>query len=145
MPHRMFLAKLLSLALIGLGACASIEDTTHDHHHPGEPAASNPGKRWLPDSSLRVGMARIQQATNDAADPKARSALASEIESSVQFMFQNCKLEPDADAALHPLLARLLGVANQLKKDPESSVPIQIVVDTLAEYRELFDDPLISD
>ncbi|MBK8284456.1 MAG: hypothetical protein IPK97_05995 [Ahniella sp.] len=142
----------LTIVLLGLPTLASgasevlaapagtepvTEPDTHDHHHSTEvpeAAASTDGKRWSTDASLREGMARIQQATSKAttADPKTVLALADEIGASVQFMIKHCKLEPEADATLHPLLARLLQTSAELRKDPSSGASIQVVVDTWA-------------
>ena len=152
-----FRTALLTITLLGLPAFAirasevltapaGTEPDTHAHHHSTEvpeAAASTDGKRWSTDASLREGMARIQQATSKAttADPKTVLTLADEIGASVQFMIKHCKLEPEADATLHPLLARLLQTSAELRKDPSSGASIQVVVDTLGTYRRLFDDP----
>ena len=59
-------------------------------------------------------------------------------------MFAECKLEPEPDAALHPLLARVLVAADTLSTsgfDADALADLQAVV---ARYPLLFDDPAWS-
>lgn len=113
---------------------------------PGDqPSAA--GHRWVADASLRTGMQRVRRAS-DALDHLQHGhldagqvrALASEIDASVEFMFANCRLDPEPDAALHGLLARLLAASGALRDKPDDAAPVAEVRAVLAGYRQQFDD-----
>lgn len=110
---------------------------------PPSPAAT----RWLADAPLRAGMARVRAATEALAhaehqhlDQKQVLALADEVSSAVKWMFAECKLEPAPDAALHPLLARLLAASQALRDAPEDLAPLAELRAVLARYEQLFQE-----
>jgi len=45
-------------------------------------------------------------------------SLSATVEQNVTYMIQNCKLEPQPDAALHVLIGRMLTAVEAMKKDP---------------------------
>lgn len=110
-----------------------------------------PARRWTPDAPLSRGMQRVRAATAtlahgshaDLDDAQVRN-IAAELKSAVDMMFAECKLEPEPDAALHPLLARVLVASNTLSEsgfDANALAELQAVV---ARYPRLFDDPTWS-
>lgn len=147
---------LLSCALLALAACAPAGETPA----PGAAAPVAPAEtaapvaaapppppaaaRWQADAPLRAGMARVRAAT-DALEQGGQGraqvlALADEIESAVKSMIAQCKLEPAADAALHPLLARLLVASQALRDAPEAPAPLAELRAILAGYEQLFEE-----
>lgn len=60
-----------------------------------------------------------------------------EVEATVKDIFANCKLEPAADAAIHPVLAEILNGANLLKKGDAKGGHDKIH-HALLKYEELF-------
>lgn len=110
------------------------------------PPAAPP--RWPVDAPLHAGMLRIRTATealenaeHGRLDATQTAVLASEIESATQRIFAECKLEPDADAALHPLLARVLAASRDLRAKPDDLAPVGELREVLRLYPLRFNDP----
>ena len=122
----------------------------HDHEHDhGAPPQLAEGQLWATDAPLRAAMVRIRaaveqhtpsyrQGTLQAAQAQA---LASAIEDDIDYMIANCKLEPEPDAALHVLIARMMNAATALKTDPMSETGLPQAVSALSEYGSTFDHP----
>ncbi|HEY9144610.1 MAG TPA: DnrO protein [Arenimonas sp.] len=121
------------------------------HAGHGAPEQALPARRWKPDVPLSRGMQRVRAATETLGhgshghldDGQVRN-IAAELKSAVETMFAECKLEPEPDAALHPLLARVLVAADTLSTsgfDADALADLQAVV---ARYPLLFDDPAWS-
>lgn len=145
------LISILALALAGVGAVALLHLYGPAEHGHGQHAASelvlNDGKRWATDAPLRQGLERIRDAAipvvaASSARPLTKdeaSALSSAIKDQVQFLVENCKLEPKADAALHVLLNDFLEGAGALATDPTSKPALERVVKALDLYPQYFD------
>ena len=67
--------------------------------------------------------------------------MAAEVEDAAAYMFGHCTLAPEPDAALHGVLARLLGGARALAADPADTTPVAAMREAVADYPRLFDDP----
>lgn len=128
---------------------ADAHDAHHGSHdvHPNSASTLRAGERWRTDESLRTGMLRIQNAvTHASAAGKPISAekareVAQTVEQNVAYIVQNCKLEPNADAALHVIIAQMMTAATQLKKEDASrDVGVTQLNEALATYRKTFDD-----
>ncbi len=145
-------AGLILVASISVQA-EQTEHTEHAAHaHPlhsatvAEPAAA--GQRWMADAPLREGMARIGK-ERQALGPLEHGHLAAKhvtvhaeaIRAAVNFMFANCRLDPEPDSALHPLLAQLIGASQALLELPSDPAPLAEVDAALARYKQLFDEP----
>jgi hypothetical protein len=112
----------------------------------GDPAAA--AARFVADEPLSRGMARVRAATDllahaamghmDATQVKAQAA---ELKSAVDTMFAECKLEPAADAAVHPLLARVLTASAAMADGEYDAAAHADLKAVLVRYAELFDDP----
>lgn len=161
--HPTLLLAVLLLAAPGLapgsdatsGHEAHAADPADDAHaaHAAQAAADDalPSRRWTPDAPLSRGMQRVRAATatlehgsHGHLDEAQVRNIAAELKSAVEMMFAECKLEPEPDAALHPLLARVLVASNTLAEsgfDAEALAELQAV---LARYPRLFDDPAWS-
>lgn len=110
--------------LLATSGTANAANDDHHHQHAAESAESST-KRFAADKELRTRM-EIIMTTMDSLHaekmPKAQvQAAGTKIEKTVQDIFKNCKLEPEADAAIHPILAKILEAANLLKKGERAS------------------------
>lgn len=123
-------------------------------HAQDEPpvAPQFPARRWVPDAPLSEGMLRVRAVTGALAhgghghlDDAQVQGIAAELQSAVEAMFAQCKLEPEPDAALHPLLARVLGAAAVLRERGFDEDALATLGQVLADYPRLFDDPAWSD
>ena len=151
MTRRNLLISTLMLALAGVGAIALLHlygPAEHGHgQHGMSELALNDGKRWATDAPLRQGLERIRDGVApiiaaSTARPLTKdeaTALSSAIKDQVQFLVENCKLEPRADAALHVLLNDFLQGADALAADPASKAGLERVVKALNLYPQYFD------
>jgi hypothetical protein len=143
---------VLALAC-GLGLVTAAQASpqhAHEGHpaHVGTAAAPAPAQRWTPDASLRDGMRRVHAAVDELrhyemghmSAPMAVDR-ATTVEQAVSFMFAHCKLAPEPDAALHGILAPLLGAAQALKHDPKDIGAVARMRAAIAPYPQYFDDP----
>ena len=64
------------------------------------------------------------------------------IKTTVEDIFKTCKLAPDADAAIHPILADLLKGADLLKADKKEEGH-QVIHSALTKYTQFFNDPAV--
>jgi hypothetical protein len=138
---------LLSLPLLFAFALPA---AAQDHAHRGidAVATSAPAQRWKTDAPLREGMGRIRGAMEGLQHyehghmgPEQAAQLASSIERDVNFIVANCKLEPTADAALHPMIGALMKGAQALKATPKDLSAIPPMRGALQDYARQFDDP----
>ena len=143
-------AALLCAILAPSALPAAAQD--HAGHHAPTPAAATakptPGKRWATDAPLRKGMAEIRAAVDALRHyehghlgPKDAVTLATTVETQVAYVVANCKLEPQADAALHVIIARLLQGAAALKANPKDTAALATLRQALQDYPRQFDDP----
>lgn len=141
---RPLLPCLLSvLVAIPLSAVAA----SHEHQ-PAAAAAEAPARRYATDLVLREEMRGIRAAVEGLdhyahghIEPALAVQLAGQVEERVRTIIANCKLPPDADAALHVVIVPLMQNAGALKKNPQDLAAIQPMRDALAQYARQFDDP----
>ena len=120
-----FPVLLASLAL-ALSANSHAADA---HQHDGHSSASpqplqlNAGQKWATDAPLRQAMNDINQAMvkalplihkNQFGD-EAYQALAATVSQKVAYTVEHCKLEPQADAMLHLVIADLMAGAEKME------------------------------
>lgn len=137
----------------GFGLAVAAQAAPQDvHEHHAAPAAASavavPAQRWVPDAPLRAGIRRAYTAVDqlqhyEKGHMTASMAAdrASEVEGAVTYMFANCKLTAEPDAALHGILVPLLGAAQALKTDPQDVEAVADMRAALARYPQYFDDP----
>ena len=153
--------SLLTLGIISLAfslapsqaAATHAQDATAaaEHQHEAHAAATlatpKPGQRWATDAPLREGMGRIRHSV-DALGHLAKGSqnagqakeLAAGIEKDVNFLITNCKLQPEADAALHLIIAKLLQGAHAIKADPSDPKAVELLREAVADYGRSFDE-----
>ena len=147
--------RLITLSLPLLLALA-VPAAAQDHaHHSADAvdavdaaAAPAPAQRWKTDAPLREGMGRIRGAVEGLQHyerghmgPEQATELANGIARDVNFIVANCKLEPSADAALHPIIGALMKGALALKAKPADLAAIPPMRSALQDYARQFDDP----
>lgn len=127
----------------------------HAHEHHAEPTATSaasavpvPVQRWAPDASLKIGIRRAYAAVeqlkhHEMGHMSVTMAVdrATEVEAAATYMFANCKLAAEPDAALHGILVPLLGAAQALKADPHNVKAVGDMRAALTHYPHYFDDP----
>ncbi len=99
------------------------ESVHHDHDSKTKGTEIKLSKRFLADDSLKKRMNSIleemEKLTKIESVPEKKKQVVitgSSVETIVQDIFKSCKLAPDADAAIHPILAQILKGAAMLKK-----------------------------
>jgi hypothetical protein len=143
---------VLALAC-GLGlAMATQASPQHAHEghaaHAATAAAPASAQRWTPDAPLSEGMRRAHAAVDELrhyemghmSAPMAVDR-ATAVEEAVTFMFANCKLAAEPDAALHGILVPLMSAAQTLKADPKKVSAVADMRAAIARYPQYFNDP----
>lgn len=150
MPHPCLLALALALSLASLPALA--QEGPHGHA-PGHVASGTadveaPAQRWATDAPLREGMREIAGIVGALGhyemghvETGQAVMLAGQVNDAIADIVANCRLEPDADAALHIVLAALAQGATRFQQEPGDHAPIAAMRQALADYARLFDDP----
>lgn len=126
----------------------------HSHSHDAaEPAqlTLNNGRKWATDDNLRLAMSRIRDALaaelpaihSGKATAAQYRALAQKTDDQIAFMVKNCKLEPQADAMLHLVLADIIAGSDAMKgKDSnEAHKGAAKIAHALDNYAAHFDHP----
>lgn len=112
-----------------------------------EPPLPPDGERWQADAALTRGMQELRavaqslQELPQEADPAAVAALGERVEHSVHRMFAECRLAPEPDAALHALLAEVIGARQQLAAGESEPGAAQA---TLARVLEQYDQRFVD-
>ena len=148
-----FAATLATAALLGVGTQPVLAQE-HEHSHGTAAPAQltlNNGQKWVTDDNLRLGMSRIRDALAaelpsikaGKASLKQYRSLAKKTHARIEFMVQHCKLEPQADAMLHLLLADVSAGADamQAKQASEARHGAQQIAHALENYDAYFDHP----
>lgn len=124
----------------------------HEQHAPAAAGAQDsPAQRYATDAPLRKGMAEVRVAVdglgayeNGHLSAAQAIPLATTIQEQIDYMVANCKLEPQADAALHGIIAKLGAGAQALKTDPTDLTAIPPMREAVADYPRIFDDPAFA-
>lgn len=150
LPVTLISGFLLLAGSAGALAQTPISDHQHDDAHA-EDATLNldHGEKWKTDAPLRQGMENINAAVMDAVPAyhqetltKADSEkLATEISTQVNYLIENCELEPGADATLHVLIGELLTAANKVSVNPMSEQGMPGLVKAMQQYQDYFEHP----
>jgi hypothetical protein len=125
----------------------------HAHHPAAAPAtqAAAPAIRYATDAPLRKGMADIriavgmlEHAGHGHLDAAQVRNLVAGIERSIGTIIAECKLAPEADAALHGIIGGLGQGIAALKEDPADMAPLAGMRAALDDYARMFDDPGVA-
>lgn len=125
----------------------------HAHHPAAAPAtqAAAPAVRYATDAPLRKGMADIRTAVgmlehagHGHLDATQVRGLAGNIERAISGIIAECKLAPEADAALHGIIGGLGRGVAALKEHPADMAPVAGMRAALDDYARMFDDPGVA-
>ena len=153
--HRRSVVIAGSCLLLLFNMPVTAETSAHDAHqhnhdeHAVSTLSLDQGKKWQTDAPLRKGMLSINQAAmgatnafhDDALTQPEAQKLATHINQQVEYLVENCKLEPQADAVLHVLIGDLMSGAGELSKQASSSQGLPRIVGVLQQYPKYFDHP----
>jgi len=138
----MTLIKLCIGMLCSLFLAAMAQSPPSDEHalHPASATTVPvPAERWIADAPLREGMGRIQEALKELRqyemghmNETTALGFVATIQDAGAYIFTHCKLKPDADAALHGMLAPLLSAAQTLKSDPHDIAAVAAMRDAVS-------------
>lgn len=110
-------------------------------------AALPDGQRWETDAPLRAGMRNLREATETLnhyemghLDDVQRDNAVEKIDAAIKDMIANCKLKPEADAALHGLLTKFIAGANAARAGTFSKAELAPMQEALRQYPRMFDD-----
>lgn len=144
----------IALGLVLLAGAPATIALAQQHVHPAPAAASTnaaPTQRYATDATLREQMREIrgnvlalERHGHGRIPSEVATQLADEITGHVNTIIVNCKLPPDADAALHDIIGSLLQNASALKADPGRSDAVAGMRKALDQYARTFDDPGFS-
>lgn len=139
--------------LLCLGAVAPAAAQDHAQHEndvavSASPQAPKPAQGWPTDAPLRAGMANIRTSVETLRHLEmghmSRQQALSEvamIDLSIVRIIANCKLDPDADAVLHQVIAKLVHGSAGLKSDLKDKAAMAELRAALLDYQRLFNDP----
>ena len=148
------LNKLITAAIIALAITTPAQAQTpaieHNHGHDEHGASAltlDHGKKWQTDEALRQGMQSIRTEVMNNVDAFHHNQLtqanaekiAKHINDQIGLIASQCKLKPEADAALHVIIGELLTAAEALTKDPQSMQGLPAMVGALQQYPEYFE------
>jgi hypothetical protein len=153
-------STMLAAALaFAFGGAAAAANQSHEHEHAGHDAVQyakldlNAGQKWSTDAPLRHGMENIRAALaaelgaiKSSRRPSAEeyAALAAWVNDEVAGIVQNCKLEPQADAQLHKVIAQIMSGTEAMAGNGTAAsrrAAAQRVAQALDEYERFFDHP----
>lgn len=128
---------------------SSESQAAHEHDNNATAPVPPDGERWATDEPLRASMLKIRAGVEEtmpayqsgALNANQAQSLGATVEESVTYMIQNCKLEPEPDAALHVLIGRMLTASEAMKKDPASQAGLPQLMGVLHDYAATFDHP----
>ena len=149
------LGGLVAAAVLGVALAGPARAQAAGHYHPADapPRLSlNQGSKWGTDEPLRAGMGRIRGlvepriATAHAGKlrPAEYRELAGRVENEVATIVANCKLEPEADAMLHLVIADIgAGTDAMAGKDAKARPALGLVkvAQAVNQYGSHFDHP----
>ena len=114
------------LSFVFSGQIFAAENSHLSHGDSSNVSEVKPDKKFIADEALKERMNSILSAmqklnkTGSASEQKKKVVTTGgRVESVVQDIFKSCKLAPDADAAIHPILAEILEGAHLLKNGIE--------------------------
>lgn len=153
--NKLLVTAVLCLLMTATPFAANAEAHNHSHEHGAAAATTlqlNAGQKWETDAALRLAMANIRQAMagslhaihENRLSKSGYAGLAKKVENEVGYIVANCKLEPQADAQLHLIVAELLEgageMAGKVKTGKRQDGAVR-VIGALEKYGRYFADP----
>ena len=141
------------IALIFSACPVAGSENEHQHGHGPKkhPPAPEAGKKFESDKPLRSHMSairtemqsRIKSVHQGQAKEEVYRQLAERIDGSVRSIFKDCKLKPEADAALHVILTEIMAGSSSMKSGVDAKTRadgFSKVVNGLKMYAQTFHD-----
>lgn len=152
--RNLFIGTAAAVALVAWSVGPALAQTTAHSHEAATPhkLTLNQGHKWATDAPLRAGMDHIRSLV----EPKLGAAhagkltpaqyreLATQVETEVGAIVANCKLEPEADAMLHLVIADIgAGTDTMAGKDAKARPAHGLVkvAQAVNQYGSHFDHP----
>lgn len=144
------LSLTMTITLAIFAAPLAIADDAHQHVDPAAaaPVPNSASARFATDAALREGMSRIHDALDALRHYEMGhmpQALAEErvesISTAIDSLFANCKLDAQADAALHAILIPLVDAVQAFKTNSADTSSVAAMRQAVANYPQRFDDP----
>jgi len=140
---------VLGLSATSIMAAPANNEHEHGHGHGEMELRLNDGSKWAVDAPLSRAMNNIGSAMHKDLDaihsgklPKEKySVLATKINNEVNYMVENCNLEPEADAQLHLIIAELMEGATVMESKANARDGAVQVMGAIESYTTYFDDP----
>lgn len=147
---------LFTLALslpLTTGAALAAATSAHDHGQASPVTLElNAGQKWTTDAPLRQAMGDLRQAVTKALPAvhegtfsnSQYDALGEYANKQVAYIVENCKLEPQADAQLHIIVADLISGADIASGKEQTHVRANGVVKlvrAMNSYGQFFNHP----
>jgi hypothetical protein len=137
------------LSLAAANTIAASVNNEHDHGHSSMELRLNNGAKWAVDAPLSRAMNNIGSAMHKdmsaihSGDLEAGkyAVLAKKINSEVNYMIENCNLEPDADAQLHLIIAELMEGSSAMEDQTSARDGAVKVIGAIESYVTYFEDP----
>ncbi len=146
------LGRLALLLTLGTGVTAVAQSDAH-HDHPAAAAEApklKAGQKWETDGPLRKGMEEIKLLVEEALPKAHQGKLSAEeyaqlgkaVDTQVSALFANCKLPPDADAALHGVLVEIIDGSKTVKQPTGKRTPgLLKMMKAVNQYGATFNHP----
>lgn len=140
-------ALAVALALTSPGL-AFAQTAAHDHGAGAIEIALNDGAKWQGDQNMLTGMSAIHgtmtanlEAIHAGNLPaEAAGTIAADVQKQLDFMVENCVLEPEVDAQFHIVLGEVMTGVSALKEG-EVEAGATSIVQALNAYGEHFEHP----
>ena len=129
-------ALAVTLALTSPGL-ALAQAASHEHGASSVEMTLNDGAKWQGDQNMLTGMNAIHNGTLPA---DAASGVAADIQKQVDFMAENCVLEPEVDEQFHIVLGEVMTGISALEAGEVETGAVTIV-QALNAYGEHFEHP----
>lgn len=136
----------MKIAIItALTLVVSFASAQHHHHHSGHPKKTEKQgpakKKFVPTDDLKVRMEKVlglmKELGKKKSDVKSVKEYGNKLTETVNDIFKTCKLEPEADEAIHPVLGLILEGAEEFKHGKYESGHKKIH-EALLDYEKLF-------
>ena len=145
-----FTAFIVALSL-ALGAPGIAAGQSHGHDAHGEAAIEitlNNGAKWQGDQNMIIGMtaihgtmaANLDAIHNSTLPVDAAKELAADVQKQLDFMVENCVLEPEVDEQFHIVLGEVMAGISALEAGEVETGAVTIV-QALNAYGEHFEHP----
>ncbi|MBK1851868.1 hypothetical protein FE845_10995 [Marinobacter sp. 1-4A] len=139
----------MTLSLTAFTTVAAAANNEHEHGHGEMELQLNDGNKWAVDAPLSRAMNNIGSAMHKDLDAihsgklenEKYSVLAKKINNEVNYMVENCNLEPEADAQLHLIIAELMEGATVMESKANARDGAVQVMGAIESYTTYFDDP----